>query len=369
MVSDFMNIIINCAEKAAVLARVVRSEAIMLKLLIEEKTDKNCKNDRFVHDFKTLVDVLIQEMVKHEIAAKFPCLTGFVHGEEDNTFTNAIGESVIIEIKSTAQETANVLRRVLNNNEKASQLLAEIIHGDIQCQNNEHIFNKDDTINIDNFGIWIDPLDGTNEYISQNVVEAQNGIYSKGLQCVTVLIGIYHRTSGSPIAGVINQPFHQVLPNGQWQGRSIWALCYNGMNFNSNLHLKTEKDVPKEHNIKKYTVLLSGSESKTVLQQLNRDDISIRRASGAGYKLLCVIDDLADAYVLSKGSTYKWDTCAPHAILLSMKGSIINMENADESTQIVYNQMDPSSTKWNNSKGIIAFKKLQILEYLKSILS
>ena len=73
-VSDFMTIIVKCGEKAARLARIVRSEPIMLQLLTEEKKSKDCKNDRFVHDFKTLVDVLIQEMVKHTIAMKVQSL-------------------------------------------------------------------------------------------------------------------------------------------------------------------------------------------------------------------------------------------------------------------------------------------------------
>ncbi|CAN0013693.1 unnamed protein product, partial [Bubo scandiacus] len=31
--------------------------------------------------------------------------------------------------------------------------------------------------------------------------------------------------------------------------------------------------------------------------------------------MLCIILGLADAYVLSEGSTFAWDACAPHAIL------------------------------------------------------
>ena len=40
-------------------------------------------------------------------------------------------------------------------------------------------------------------------------------------------------------------------------------------------------------------------------------------AAGSGYKLLCVITGKASAYVLSGNSAFKWDTCAPHAILRS----------------------------------------------------
>lgn len=33
---------------------------------------------------------------------------------------------------------------------------------------------------------------------------------------------------------------------------------------------------------------------------------------------MCVIDNHATAYVLSAASAFKWDTCAPHAILRAL---------------------------------------------------
>lgn len=173
-----------------------------------------------------------------------------------------------------------------------------------------------------------------------------------------------------PIAGVINQPFHQVSPTGQWQGRSIWAYCYNGINYSSVQQSNTESILSEGQNIKKCRVVLSSSEADSIIQKLKCHDVNIYYASGAGYKLLCVIDGFADAYILSKGSTYKWDTCAPHAILLSMNGSIVAMEkaNLDGRSRVVYNRIDQSSTKWNNSKGIIAYKRQETFQYLQSIL-
>ncbi len=43
-----------------------------------------------------------------------------------------------------------------------------------------------------------------------------SGVYKQGLQSVTVLIGAYHRNTGLPVLGVINQPFHNHDPQ---QGR------------------------------------------------------------------------------------------------------------------------------------------------------
>ncbi len=50
--------------------------------------------------------------------------------------------------------------------------------------------------------------DSTAQYIhGYKSVQAEGGVYSKGLQCVVVLIGAYWLDSGLPFAGVINQPF------------------------------------------------------------------------------------------------------------------------------------------------------------------
>ena len=54
------------------------------------------------------------------------------------------------------------------------------------------------------------------------------------------------------------------------------------------------------------------------------------RAAGAGYKLLCLCDDLAHAYLLTKPTTYRWDTCAPHAILKAKGGNVYNWQKLSE---------------------------------------
>ena len=48
---------------------VLRSDEVLFRLLIEEKSEET-KNKRFVQDFKTLADVLIQEMVKEYLGSQ-----------------------------------------------------------------------------------------------------------------------------------------------------------------------------------------------------------------------------------------------------------------------------------------------------------
>jgi len=61
--------VLKVSEKAASLARIVRSEESLFELLVQEKKGDQ-SNKRFVHDFKTLADVLVQETVRHDLGKK-----------------------------------------------------------------------------------------------------------------------------------------------------------------------------------------------------------------------------------------------------------------------------------------------------------
>lgn len=61
--------LIAAAEKAANIARACRREPPLLELLVQRKGTAD-SNPRFLNDFKTLADVLIQETVRHDLAAK-----------------------------------------------------------------------------------------------------------------------------------------------------------------------------------------------------------------------------------------------------------------------------------------------------------
>lgn len=66
----------------------------------------------------------------------------------------------------------------------------------------------DEGFNFANMGIWVDPIDATDEYIKGITITNYPNIPASGLGCVTVLIGAYDIESGKPIIGVINQPFY-----------------------------------------------------------------------------------------------------------------------------------------------------------------
>lgn len=166
--------LINSAEKAANIARICRANESLLSLLVQEKSTEEA-NPRFVHDFKTLADVLIQETTRHDIGKlvsnlffsrnvcyfsfKFPEILKNINGEESNSFTNRLGESVSVKVGDNEDETAKCLQIVLNGDTTAAEVLALEVHKTIDYNSNLGIVpDLPDDFNYSEIGIWIDPI-------------------------------------------------------------------------------------------------------------------------------------------------------------------------------------------------------------------
>lgn len=128
---------------------------------------------------------------------------------------------------------------------------------------------------------------------------------------------------------------------------------------------KIEQEEAKKGKIDSLSVVMSSSEEKDIVEKLK--GFKLYNAPGAGYKSVCVLDDLADIYVLRKGTTFLWDTCAPHAILLSMGGGILEYdsaiatkENIDvEALQIKYHGNRDNA---RNKNGLVVYKNVNKLK-------
>ncbi|XP_059024562.1 inositol polyphosphate 1-phosphatase isoform X1 [Mustela lutreola] len=198
--------LLRVSEKAADIARACRQQEALFQLLIEEKKGGE-KNKKFAVDFKTLADVLVQEVIKQSVEDKFPGLGKKVLGEESNEFTNDLGEKMIVRLCPTEEETAELLSRVLGGNKLASEALARVVHQDVTF-GDPALDAVEVDIPQDTLGIWVDPIDSTYQYIKGSAdIKSNQGIFPSGLQCVTILIGVYDLHTGVPLMGVINQPF------------------------------------------------------------------------------------------------------------------------------------------------------------------
>ena len=78
----------------------------------------------------------------------------------------------------------------------------------------------------------MDPVDSTYRYIKGSAgIKPIQGISPRGLQCITVLIGVYDIQTGVPLMGVINQPFaSQDLNSLRQKAQCYWGLSYMGTN-------------------------------------------------------------------------------------------------------------------------------------------
>ncbi|XP_007944521.1 inositol polyphosphate 1-phosphatase [Orycteropus afer afer] len=390
--SDILRELLCVAEKAANIARACRQQEALFQLLIEEKKEGE-KNKKFTVDFKTLADVLVQEVIKQNMENKFPGLGKKISGEESNEFTNDLGEKIIFRLCSSEAETVELLSRVLNGNKVASEALAKVVHQDVSCIDPSLDLIR---INIPQniLGIWVDPIDSTYQYIKGSAdIKPNQGIFPCGLQCVTILIGVYDIQTGMPVMGVINQPFVSQDPTTlRWKGQYYWGLSYMETNIHS-LQLPIPKgngsetlsqrneDTNAEAESHGFSAVISTSEKETIKAALLRVcGDGVFRAAGAGYKSLCVVQGLVDIYIFSEDTTFKWDSCAAHAILRAMGGGMVDLKECLERNpakgldlpQLVYHVANEGASgvdQWANKGGLIAYRSRKQLEMFLSLLT
>ncbi|RUS78447.1 hypothetical protein EGW08_013793 [Elysia chlorotica] len=317
--SSLMQLFLEVAAKATEIATVIRKEKTLLDLLIEEKPDVK-KNHQYFQDFKTLADVLIQETVHHFVSQKIPSLADSIYGEESNTFTNTKGDTITIEICHKQEETKALLKSILDGNDEAASLLSEAIHSSPEIQVASERLDVD--IDTTDCGVWIDPIDATGQYIKGEIgVEDDNGITEDGLQCVAILIGMFQKSSGRPVLGVVVQPFAQWNhKTNSWTSNTVWGICHKELQ-------ETSFQASAINTDKQPMIVMSKSESEHVQSALS-SKYKVVSASGAGYKILTTVLGLTNAYVLSHESIYRWDCCALHAVLLALGGGILSYRHA-----------------------------------------
>lgn len=78
-----------------------------------------------------------------------------IRGEEDNSFTNTLGEQVEVHVCESTRDTAGLLERVLDGNHTAAKLLANAVHIELTDPPLQLGPLPLDTSNI---GIWVDPI-------------------------------------------------------------------------------------------------------------------------------------------------------------------------------------------------------------------
>ncbi|CAH2105717.1 unnamed protein product [Euphydryas editha] len=336
--THILKVLINASEKAAQIAKSCCENSDTL--LVAEKCDTEA-NNRFDKDFKTIADVLAQESAKALIVSHFPELGSHVRGEECSEI-NGVTVGLQEDIEKTFELLSSLIPTI------TARRMAEAAHSDISV--NLELPPCLPDFDLDDLGIWIDPIDATAEFIAGVRNEAKPG---HGLPCVTVLIGAYLKSTGEPVIGVINQPFYE---NGK--GRIIW-----GFNFGNINKWSENKDFTSDDKI----ILMSGAEKQEIINRFKTSGWLVKSVPGAGHKLMKVALGEASAYIVSQGTTFRWDTCAPHAIIRAKGGNVLGYKNY---TPIAYNdERDLETKEYCNKDGIIAYCNDSVLNELKTIIS
>ena len=368
---------------------------------MEEKTG-DAKNSKFVKDFKTLADVLIQETVRRDLSKLFPELKNNIFGEESNEFQNIYGEKIEVSVEESEIKTKNLLNKVLDGNTDAAHTLAQIVHTQTKLEEIKTTALPDtipaNGFDIKDIGIWIDPIDATSQYIKGGMEQVDEGQPStKGLkvntgrenyhiipfQVVTVLIGAYSLSTGAPCLGVVNQPFSIISNTAEFSGKVHWGGTIEDVKFNSITSTTSYQERSRPR------LLIGSSEDSDILAKMARC-CDVVKVGGAGHKIMMValgifvplkgiflLKDgfplgLADVYINSGASTYKWDTCAPHAIIRAMNGGVKEfqpfLKKDKKSKDIIYN-VEEGKGKNENSEGVLAYKDLKMLKIVVDALA
>lgn len=109
-------------------------------------------------------------------------------------------------------------------------------------------------------------------------------------------------------------------------------------------------------------IVLSSTEDPETIEKLSKE-FTVVHCAGAGYKILTVALGWCSVYACTKGSTYRWDVCAPHALLEAQGGGVREFL---EDKPIRYNVDDKAAAQ--NSGGVVAYRDEKVLEKVLALL-
>lgn len=142
-----------------------------------------------------------------------------------------------------------------------------------------------------------------------------------------------------------------------------WGISYENLRIPSS-SLLTQEPASSSEGDQRKRIVVSFTESEQLQSRL-QERYELFEAAGAGYKILSVAKGWVDLYVTQKPSSYKWDTCAGHAILLSLGGGCVDFRKSEriipgqeEDIELQYNSPLELEgiEKWSNSGGLIAYR-------------
>eukprot|EP00039_Didymoeca_costata_P020318 m.340823 g.340823 ORF g.340823 m.340823 type:complete len:372 (+) comp19579_c0_seq1:180-1295(+) len=343
---------IGASNKGAAIARMIKENGSK-RMSIEKKPDREKGSDRAVPDFMTVADLLLQKVITRELTAKVPGSAEIFGEEDDDASSLPTGE--VIRIGDTPGETHKNLTKQFLGDSALAHRITQVIHSEANVM--EDLSMVQDDCDFSQIGFWIDPIDCTQAYIKELKPKVDREIcLNSALPAVTILIGAYHIKTGEPVAGVVNQPFYSQKKK---LGKVTWSGCmFWGTVSGENKHWgASPEDSHRAYTRERPLIVHSKHEPVSFLNAFKSCDRM--PTPGSGYKGLCVLTGLADVYYLSLPTTYKWDTCATHAVATAMGGTVVR---ADDLQPVKYTNIP--GDKHLNEGGFILVTSRDILDDL-----
>ncbi|CAD8101685.1 unnamed protein product [Paramecium sonneborni] len=218
----------------------------------------------------------------------------------------------------------------------------------------ETIFNKthnDKNIRtqyeIDDLCVWVDPLDGTLDFVK--------GDYEN----VTTLIGVSYKQQA--LMGIISQPFIKLQePQNTYQFK---PKIYFGHHPQQKLfyindctsHIPFELNKPQFDPLNVRLCTQRNRLTNQELQKINSLGCQLYQVGGSGKKCLTVLEGQADIFICLGVGMSKWDICAPEALFKTFGGDFLGLAGQ----HYVYNPKDKS---FDNPYGNISSIHSELLE-------
>ena len=95
---------------------------------------------------------------------------------------NLSSAAVVIGALRVIMDNCFFVATVLDDNEQAAKILAEMVHTDVNICDTSATEHLDQNLNIDNLGVWIDPIGKLSSHFAPNF-EKVEGAYCFWLVC------------------------------------------------------------------------------------------------------------------------------------------------------------------------------------------
>ena len=218
--------------------------------------------------------------------------------------------------------TPDMLQLYQNKRADFNKVMKEVYGDEIQ--------DKFENFSTKNATVWVDPLDGTQEFVNGN------------LSGVTVLIGL--AIDGIPKIGVVHNPYRNNDP--KCAGMTIFGTQEHGAFVLDTDPLMSEEDLMKREpkylepfDIDKEYALdydirvacsLSHFNEKFTQALKTIEPVKVHRLGGAGNKVNRIALNEVDIYFQLRAGLSFWDICAPEVIIRAMGGLCHRMPSQEK---------------------------------------